>query len=171
VPRYKIKEHIVYMHMKEFSIQFFQLSKEKVRCPLIPEVIRFGKELKGKIGIISVRYGKRMLSILSPTLLDEITEDEFVEVIDYDPVKNSLMFIGEHQPDMLLAVHWIVLRAREDINIIVHLYDGKDILNPLERAKKILSSVKGDRYIFNDKNEVLFLGKSFVEIIERIGRN
>ena len=53
-----------------FSMQFFQLSKERVRCPLIPEVNRLGKKLKGKIGIISVRYGKRMLSILSPTLLD-----------------------------------------------------------------------------------------------------
>ncbi|HEC94638.1 MAG TPA: hypothetical protein ENI45_01570 [Thermoplasmatales archaeon] len=155
--------------MEGFGLQFFQLSKDKVRSPVISEVIQLGRGIADKTGIVSVRYGKRMVSTAFPMPLNKLTEDVFVEVVDYDPVKNSLMFIGEPQPSALLAVHLLLLRAREDVNLIVHLHKVEEnTRDPLKRTKEILSSVKGEGYVFKDKEESLFFGKGFADTVERL---
>lgn len=137
-------------------LQFFRLSKERVRCPLIPEVVKLSKKLNRKRGTISVRYGKRMLS--SPI------GEGFVEVVDYDPVRNNLLFIGEEEPSVVSAIHWIILEAMEEINVIVHLHSDSKVADPLERAKEILRSVKEDTF----EDETLFLGRDFVEVLRKI---
>lgn len=153
--------------MEKLGIQIIQLSRERIRCPLTSDVIHFGKQVGDRTGIISVRYGKRMLSTATPLPLDKLTQDVFVEVVDYDPVKNGLMFIGEQQPDVQVAIHWILLRVREDVNVLVHLHKERGgVTTPLERAKMILGSIKGDGHVFKEKEESLLLGKGFADVIK-----
>ncbi|MCD6468385.1 MAG: hypothetical protein J7L32_03630 [Thermoplasmata archaeon] len=152
------------------SMQLFRLSSERITCPLVPDVIGLGRKIGEKTGIISTRYGNRMLSLKSSMFLDEIVEDFFVEIVDYDPVKNILVFIGEQQPEnaLSLAIHWLILRVRNDTNVIVHLYGGNDVVNPLEKTKRILGTIKAEDNMFKEGEEAMFLGKDFADVLKTV---
>lgn len=120
------------------AFETFFLGKEKINNPLIKEMISIGKEL-GNIfsedvaGNISVRYGKRML-ITSHNEIASLTTDDFVEVIDYDAVRNIALVIGEREPSYEMPMHWLIYR-REDINAIIHIHEIFDGLLTTEKEE------------------------------------
>lgn len=124
-------------------IQTFFISRGQSGCPIITELVTLGKLLKERNvvdavrGMISFSYGKRLLCTGIKKNLSDLRREDFLEIVDYDPVKNVLLAIGSAEPCPETSTHWLVHRARADVNIIIQL-EGGNILKKVE--KKIPST-------------------------------
>ena len=103
------------------------LSREEVRNPLADEIKRAGKIVKekrlveGNYGNISARYGKRMVITATGSDLGNLSNEDMVEVVDYNPATDVAMVIGLKEPSTETPMHWLLYR-REDINAIIHVH-------------------------------------------------
>ena len=108
-------------------MEVIYLSVEEVKNPLLEEMKKVGRKLKekgyitGTYGNISVRYGKRMIITASNSDLGKLNNDDFVEVVDYNPATNIAMVIGTKKPSRETPMHWL-LYSRDDINAIIHTH-------------------------------------------------
>ncbi len=124
-------------------MQTFFVSRERSSCPIINELIELGKLLKEQSGIDSVNgmisfgFGKRLLCTGDKKCLSDLQRGDFLEIVDYDPVKNILLAMGSAEPSPETPTHWLVHRARADVNVIVQL-EGEEILKKMK--KKMLST-------------------------------
>lgn len=165
------------------SFETFYASKEESNCPLIPSVIESGKEIEKQKKdldiIISVRYGGRMLTNTASENFEDITRKEFLEIVDYDPVKKVLLTIGKETPQKETPIHWMIQHARNDIHIIVQIksldnfdkYDFPTIEksdNVLETVKNILRKLRDDNIIKIKKHGLIFTGKSLESVKDEV---
>ena len=103
------------------------LSREEVKNPLVDEIKRAGKIVKekglveGTYGNISVRYGKRIVITAANSDLGKLSNDDIVEVVDYNPATDVAMVIGLKEPSTETPMHWLIYR-RDDINAIIHVH-------------------------------------------------
>ncbi len=152
----------------KIDMKLFRLYRENITSPLLPGLIKIGKRAKG-MGLISARYGMRIISsILKP--LKDIDSDDFVEIVDYDPIKNNLLFIGNAEPHPYVSVHWIILGARKDKNVILHLFKDSvsEYIDALKEAKDILSYIKDDKSLFDNNNYTIILGRDINDLTDRL---
>jgi hypothetical protein len=112
------------------SLQTFYVSKEESNCPLISEIIRIGKKLKEydmienpDKTIMSISYGKRLLINANNTNFVELKQKDFLEIVDFDPVKNVLLTMGPKEPCIDTSVHWLIHHSRNEVNAIIQVYD------------------------------------------------
>jgi hypothetical protein len=160
--------------------QTFYASKEESNCPLITDSIRIGKKLKenGKTNIIiSQRYGKRVL-INSMGDFEKIKTSDFIEIVDFDPVKNILLVMGNQEPRVNAPLHWFIFHARSEINAIIQINDLeiiekikkfpttkneypicsidqiKDVMKCLRKSKNVIIKNQGALFVGNSLNDV-----------------
>ena len=110
------------------QIQSVKLTNELSNFFLIPDIIKFIKDLNEKINfksdediIISIKYGKRIVINNSNSNLSNINPNDFVEIVEYNPLKNMFLTIGPNKPDFNMTIHWIVQNARRDKNVLVQI--------------------------------------------------
>ena len=167
------------------NLQTFFVSKEQSNCPLIPDIIRLGKNFEDlglledvTTAIISLKYGKRLLINGSGSNLGEIKINDIIEIVDYDPVKKVTLAIGPKTPHAETPVHWLIHHARDDVNAIIHFKSVKlaekltkklpatEEEKPpgtLELAKEVLKTLRTSKNIIIKNNGVLFVGNSLKE--------
>jgi hypothetical protein len=171
------------------TLQTLFVSREVSNCPLISEMIQLGRRLKElgltdkEISIMSIDYGKRLLITAKNIDGKKMTQQDVVEIVDYDPLKNIMMVIGPKDPTEETAVHWIVQKARQDINILVQIHSNqlfKKFQNTLpttenttskaslDRAKEILRTLRNGKTILLKDEGMLFAGINIKEIQEAI---
>lgn len=171
------------------AFQTFFISRETSRSPFISELIRFCRnmaELQGcesGSGSISFSYGKRLLINGRNTSLDTIRPDNFVEIVDYDPLKNIMVTIGTIDPCNEAPVHWIVQHARADIHAMVILYNRaiveqlsrdlpltkiQDITGSLDGVKDVLRLLQESSIIIIRNQGILCVGFDLKEIQDSI---
>ena len=165
--------------------QTFFVSKEQSNCPLIPDIVRLGKKFEdlGLLkedteAIISLKYGKRLLINGSGSNLGEIKINDIIEIVDYDPVKKVTLTIGPKNPHVETSVHWLIHKARDDVNAIIHLKsvklseklikklpstEGEKPPGTLDLAKEVLKTLRTSKKIIIKNNGVLFVGNSLKE--------
>ena len=142
-----------------------KLWDERSNFPLIPELVALAHSFKDKVGIVNARYGKRMVSSAVPLNMKEISKDLFVEIVDYDIPNNTMLYIGKIEPHEIVALDWIVMRAREDVNFMVHLVKEISIsIDPFEEAKEVLGSIKSEGLFYEDERSTIILGKSLDDV-------
>jgi ribulose-5-phosphate 4-epimerase/fuculose-1-phosphate aldolase len=167
------------------SFQTFYLSKEESNCPLISEVVRIGKRIKDSEmienvdkTIMSLRYGKRLLINANNTSFGEIKQKDFLEIVDYDPVKKVLLTMGFKEPYIDSSVHWLIHHARNEVNAIIQLYDinteklvktipitEKDYpIGSLEQAKEILKCLRNSKIVIIKNQGIMFVGSNVKEV-------
>ena len=170
-------------------LQTFFVSRETSNCPLISEMIKLGQRLE-EIGladketsIVSLDYGKRLLINAKNIDLKKMTQHDVVEIVDYDPLKNIMMVIGPKDPDTETPIHWIVQKARRDINALVQIYNP-DLVKKfqktlpmtekttsstfLERAKEILKTLQKGKTILIYNEGILSAGINMNEAQENL---
>jgi ribulose-5-phosphate 4-epimerase/fuculose-1-phosphate aldolase len=166
-------------------LQIFFVSRETSNCPLISEMIKLGKRLEevgladNEAGIVSLDYGKRLLINAKNIDLKKMTQHDVVEIVDYDPLKNIMMVIGTKDPCLETPVHWIIQKARHDINALLQINSTtlferlKGILPTteketqpitLDRAKEILKTLRAGKTILIKNEGILFVGINIKEI-------
>ena len=118
--------------LPNLNLQTFFISRENINSPLIIEIIRIIKKLKDLESsknitslVISLGFGKRIIINAENTDFRNINKDDFVEIVDYDPVKSTILIIGRKEPHVETPVHWIIHNARNDINAIIQFYDER----------------------------------------------
>lgn len=177
-------------NIPNIQFQTFYVSKEKSNCPNIPEVIRIGKKflelgLSENINetVVSLRYGKRVLINAEGVTFGELKQEDFLEIVDYDPLKKVLLTMGPKEPGIDTSVHWMIHYARNEVNAIVQLNDNtlaeklfKKLpvtekgypVGSLELAKEILKVLRDSKSVIIKNQGVLFVGGSIREVEDLI---
>ncbi|PNX52640.1 MAG: hypothetical protein BV458_08525 [Thermoplasmata archaeon M9B2D] len=161
------------------------VSREVSHCPLIAEILAIGKTLQTlglpekETGIMSLDYGKRLLINAKNADVKTMTQQDVVEIVDYDPLKNIMMVIGATDPSSETPVHWIIQKARHDINVLLQINSvplfekwnhslpatEKDTKpSSLERAKELLRILQKGRIILIKNEGIVFGGINVKEI-------
>jgi hypothetical protein len=168
------------------------VSREMSNCPLISEMIALGKTLQdlgltdNETAIMSLDYGKRLLINAKNADVKTITQQDIVEIVDYDPLKNIMMVIGAKDPTVETPVHWIVQKARQDINVLlqinsVPLFERFQKSFPttekdtkpasLERAKEILTILRKGKIILIKHEGLVVAGINIKEVRDSLQKH
>jgi len=172
------------------NFQTIFLSKEHSKCPLISNIARFGKKLKDldiinqfTLLIVSMEYGKRMLINNNYTDFGKIKIENFLEIVDYNPVKRILLAIGPGEILIETPVHWIIHHARKDVNVIVQINDERLIekivkkypiteqekpSGTIDLAKELLKTLRTANSIIIKNKGILFVGNNLKEVENRV---
>ena len=178
--------------LPNLNFQTFYVSKEESNCPLISIVVKFCKKLKDlnlleniNETVISLRYGKRILITTDTSDIQNLTKEDFLEIVDYNPIKKILLIIGPKAPRIETPVHWLIHHARDEINVIIQMNDknfSKGLGNKvpvtekeypsgtIEQTKEILKKLRDSKIVLIKNQGVLFVGGSIKEIEETIIR-
>jgi len=171
------------------QFQIFTLSKEESNCPLIPQILQLGKNIYPLLGsakersvLITMPYGKRIISSTSNNPVNHLSRSDFIEIVDYDPIRNILLFIGPTQPDEILPVHCMIHKAKQEILIAVSikgtegdtkLLKNKDMTvqagkTHLETVKNVLKALQKNPIVHIQETGTLITGKTIADIDETI---
>jgi len=166
-------------------LQILFVSRETSNCPLISEMIKLGQRLEElgladkETGIVSLDYGKRLLINAKNVDVKKMKQQDVVEIVDYDPLKNIMMVIGSKDPCLETPVHWVIQKARHDINALLQINSTtlfeklKETLPTteketqpiaLDRAKEILKTLRNGKTILIKNEGILFTGINIKEI-------
>jgi ribulose-5-phosphate 4-epimerase/fuculose-1-phosphate aldolase len=169
-----------------FNFQAFYVSNETCNCPLIPEIIKVNKELKtidllkDEINIsISMKYGKRILINAKNIDINKLNTKDFLEIVDYDPLKRVLLLMGSKEPRVETPIHWLIHHARDEVKAIIQI-DNKELSEKinekipitekeyqkgtLEQAKEILLLLRDSKVVVIINQGVLFVGNSMKDV-------
>jgi len=168
--------------LPNLNFQTFYVSKEESNCPLILEIIKTSQNLKeldffnqlNQI-IFSLRYIKRVLINADESNFKDIKKEDFLEIIDYDPLKKVILLIGPKEPRIETPIHWLIHNSRIEINAVIQINDGelaekfekkfptteKDFpIGSLEQAKEILRNLRNSKIVVIKNQSVLFVGNN-----------
>jgi len=173
-------------NLPDFSFQTFYVSKEESNCPLISEIIKTNKKLREKDVfkkidqiIFSLRYIKRILIIADKINFKDIKQGDFIEIVDYDPLKRVILLIGPKEPRIETPIHWLIYNSRIEINAIIQINDetiAEKLENKLptteknypagtlEQAKEILRCLRDSKIVVIKNQGVLFVGNNTKEV-------
>jgi len=174
--------------LPNFNFQTFYVSKEESNCLLISEIIKISKKIKEldffeKIDqiIISLRYIKRVLINANKSNFKDIKQEDFLEVVDYDPLKKVILLIGPKEPRIETPIHWMIHNSRTEINVIIQINDKtlaeklekkfptteKDYpAGTLEQTKEILKVLRDSKIVIIKNQGVLFVENNTKNIEE-----
>jgi hypothetical protein len=156
------------------SLQLFTLSKEQSACPIIPELIHLGmtlyqlKPLTDTIQLtMSTCYGKRVIINSDDTPINRLSCSDFIEIVDYDPVRNILLFIGPKSPHDITPLHWIIHHAKPEIVSLVILHDET---NSLQVSRTLCQTISNGKTLVDTAKTILrALQKKPIIVIENKG--
>ncbi|MDX1799110.1 MAG: hypothetical protein R3255_10715 [Candidatus Lokiarchaeia archaeon] len=166
--------------------QIFYLSRESCKSPIISDFIRITKKLEElnldylveKI-VISIKNGKRMIINGLGQEYQNINYNDIIEIVDYDPIKNTILVLGKTKPLPETTLHWIIQNARDDINAIIQINVNEKQINKLpnlpktntkystyslEFAKEILPLLRNNNIIIINNQTILFVDRSLNEV-------
>ena len=176
-------------NLSNIFFRTFYVSKEKSNCPLIANALRVEKKLSEhnlNDIVTSQRYGKRILINSFKDKKGEI-KDNFLEIVDYDPIKKVVLAMGPKEPRIETPLHWMIHHARSEVNTVVQINDKdlseklkktpktekdysvvtleqiKEVMKHLKESKKVILKNQGVIFVGNDINEV---EKSILEVIK-----
>ena len=162
-----------------FLFQTFFISKETSKCPYIVDIIKLCKKIddfglikKGSFSI-SLTYGKRILINAKDFDVKNIQKHDIVEIVDYDPIKGNILVIGRKDPCIETPVHWIIHKARSDINAVIQISNEKlferfcdelpitkkeEPQGTIELAKEVLRTLRESKLILIKNVGLLLIG-------------
>ncbi|MDH7506749.1 MAG: class II aldolase/adducin family protein [Candidatus Thermoplasmatota archaeon] len=184
------QDNMIMGKLPNFSFQTFYVSKEKSNCPLIFEIVKTGKKLielnilkESDQLIVSLRYVKRILINADKSNFKEIKQEDFLEIVDYDPLKKVILLIGPKEPRIETPIHWLIHNSRNEINAVIQINDSELAkklekkfasteknypAGTLEQAKEILRILRNSKIVVIKNQGVLFVGKNTKETEELI---
>lgn len=173
-----------------YSFQTFYVSKETCNCPLISEIVKVSKKLK-TIDLlkdifeisISMKYGKRILINAKDSDFSEIKADDFLEIVDYDPLKKVLLVMGLKEPRIDTPIHWLIHHARDEVKAIIQI-DSEQLvgqfekklpitekeypIGTLEQAKGILRKLRDSKKVVIKNQGLIFVGTSMKDVEDSV---
>ena len=132
----------------------FFASRERCRLPESLLLLEAVRRLAGLPCSVSLRAGGRFLLSSAESAAGNRTEDDVVEIADYDPVRHTVLAIGVKEPSPDVAVHWLAYRTDEMAGAVAFVWDfprrkgvsyveGKHPWGSFDEALAILTLAKG----------------------------
>jgi hypothetical protein len=167
------------------ALQVLFVSRETSKSPLFGELVKIGHILESQgvstheTGIMSYDYGRRLIITAKNIDVKQMSPEDIVEIADYDPLKNIMLVIGIKEPSQEAPVHWIIQKARHDINVLLQVHSPslvtklqgtlpstEEVTPPgtLDRAKELLKTLRKGKTILIQQDEILFAGINIQEI-------
>jgi len=107
------------------SFSTFFASRERVRLPEALLLIDAMKKLGGTECSLSMRCAGRF-AIGAQSASPQLSEDDVVEIADYDPVRHSVLAIGLKEPSLDTPLHWLSYRTDPASGAIAFVrFDGR----------------------------------------------
>jgi len=175
---------------RDKALQTFYASREKTNSPFVPDIIKTNKNLKNlnkidkkSLIVISQRYGKRILITSEVEDFSDLKHDELIEIVDYDPLKNTLLILGPKNPILQTPVHWMIQHARNEINSIVQINDSLLVeklknqipttehdfpTGSIDQIKDILKKLSSSKIVVIKNQSVIFVGESLKEVEKHV---
>lgn len=169
-------------------MQCFYASKEQSHCPIITKILKIGKQLQKLSDIsqnsqeiyASMLYGKRVIINTPPASITKAAVKDFIEIIDFDPVKNTMLLIGQKQPRWTTAIHWYIHKTLKGNRCLIEISDKKKEQiwketfpvikkesSSINMIKNILPFMKNNQIIFLDTVSV-FIWLNDINEVEKI---
>jgi hypothetical protein len=172
---------------------YHRISNDEINNMLIPNIYLLVKKIsvlfdKDLIDVtIGFSFGKRMITIGKDTKIDKIQRKNFIEIIDVDPVKNTVMYIGPLEPSLFSPLLYMIIYAKTEIQYCILLNLGeeriKNINTPivstriedktfLDLLKLILKHLQNQDIVFINNNLLLITSQTknhINELIEKVG--
>lgn len=172
----------------QFIRQATQLNKRATELVNYFEKVR--EKLNIKIESVSHRTGSGFLINTADYEITDKKMDNIVEVIDYDPIRNNMMVIGNLPPINEAIIHWFIYRGFNEINNVIiinnleifELFKSgsypelvyKDGVINTNFALNILKVVKNSKIVLLNGSiilGVLITGKSLDEVYDILNLN
>jgi ribulose-5-phosphate 4-epimerase/fuculose-1-phosphate aldolase len=178
------------VNFRKPNVQFIrqpkQIAKHANELVGVFEKFRDSKQVKG-LRCVSSRTGSGFMINTSFFELDNFNRDNVVEVVDFDPVRNNMMVIGNDPPAPEAALHWFIYRGFPDTYGIINV-DNPEILNQfqqgafpnidlsngilnLDLALKILQEVKNSNITLLSGMGVLVVGTTVNDAMDLFDEN
>jgi len=93
----------------------FFASRERCRLPESLLLVEAMRRLHGVPCSVSLRAGGRFLISSTEAAAGNRTEEDVVEIADYDPVRHSVLAIGVKEPSPDVPIHWLAYRTDETV--------------------------------------------------------
>lgn len=173
----------------QFIHQPTQLNRHSFELVKVFESFRDSLKMND-VRSISSRTGIGFLVNTENLNITNFTRDNFVEIVDFDPVRNNLMVIGNGPPVSDATIHWFIYRAYPKINGIIFIDNNqilehfrtssfpelllKDEILDVRLALEILEILKKSEIILMNGNHVrgiLIVGKTVMNAYERFNRS
>jgi hypothetical protein len=176
--------------LSDLTLQVFYVSKEETSCPLIIEIIKIARNLKEKevlnddnSATISMKYGKRILITSNVKDFTNIQRKEMIEVVDYNPLSNNILLIGQADPKIETPLHWMIHQARNEVNLVVQVNDKKFVksikdkdmvstekvpMHGIEFIKQSLKQLRNKSKILIKDIGVIYVGKKINDVTSLI---
>ena len=74
--------------------------------------------------------------------MDTVKPDDFIEIIDYNPIKKIILTIGPREPDFNMTIHWIIQNARRETNVIIQLNSNLLIKKLIKKKDEIEKNIQ-----------------------------
>jgi len=168
------------------GFQTFYASKENSLCPQIPELVKIGKTFVTKNlldniseTVISLRYGRRVLINSDNSNIGELQQEDFLEIVDYDPLRNVLLVMGTKEPRIESPSHWLIHHARDEVKAIIQI-NSKRLIEKFEKkfpitekeypngtldqVKEILLKLRNSKIVVIKNQGLLFVGNNMKEV-------
>jgi hypothetical protein len=139
---------------------------------------------KPDLNSISIRTVKKFVITRPGVVGRKLSPDDLIEIVDYDPVRDSALALGSKDAPQDIPVHWLIYRALDHINGIANLNLKLDdealeelkiesidkklkVLRP-DSTMSILPQLKDLNSIYLNDHGMLFYDSSFPKVIEDI---
>ena len=131
----------------------FFASRERCRLPESLYLVDAMCRLRGVPCSVSLRAGGRFIISSSEAAAGNRSEDDVVEIADYDPARHSVLAIGSKEPSPDVAIHWLAYRTDETVAAVafvwvfdrkkgVEYFDGKHPWGSFPEAMALLTLAK-----------------------------
>lgn len=173
------------------GFQTFYVSKEESSCPLISKFFEMGKKIKQIRSvkdysnvIISMKYGKRVLINTENSDISELEKEKFLEIVDFDPVRNVLLVLGSGIPREETPLHWFIHHAKQEINVIVQIKKidnveklidetskvEEDKIVSFKQVKQVLINLRDSDEVIIKNQGILLVGNNPQEVEEQLSK-
>jgi hypothetical protein len=100
----------------------FFASRERCRLPESLLLVDAMRRLRGMPCSVSLRAGGRFILSSATSAAGNLTEEEVVEIADYDPVRHSVLAIGSKEPSPDVAIHWLAYRTDPTVAAVAFVW-------------------------------------------------
>jgi hypothetical protein len=101
----------------------FFVSRERSRLPESLLLVDAMRRLAIVPCSVSLRAGGRFIISSSESRAGSLTEEDVVEIADYDPVRHSVLAIGLKEPSPDTPIHWLAYRTDETASATAFVWD------------------------------------------------
>jgi len=103
----------------------FYISRERCRLPEGLRLVGLLRSMEGRPGSVSLRSARGFVISTDEGCAGPASEDDVVEVADYDPVRHSCLAIGTNAPSGDTPIHWMAYRVDELTRAAAFVWNAK----------------------------------------------